>query len=1430
VSDEHDDPIPDELGRYRILSRLGTGGMAEVFLAKSTGAEGIEKVLVVKRVLPTFARSSKFIAMFTAEAQVAVRLNHPNIVQVYGFEQVKNQFLLAMEFVDGLDLGRLRSAARRAGRRLPPGLAAFVVMDAAKGLDYAHKRRDDDGEPLEIVHRDVSPQNVLISYEGTVKVADFGIAKARLVTEETGVIKGKFAYMSPEQARGERVDRRSDVYSLGILLAELLMDRAMYPGRQGLDVLEEVRVGRRTLPREVDPTVPEELEAIVAKATSLEAGDRYDTARIFASRLAQYLHEREALPDGGEALERFIAEVAPRQGTHPAQAKAPTLRSEVPPGEAELRERRHVVAVSGRVRVPGPGLEEGGTAPGVGAEAARVLEAIAYKVDAVLSWPEGPEAARFRFILGLGKPSVNDPLHAIGLALDVREALQGLSADLDVPLTAALGVSRGIVSTVRDRSGRLLRYEAVGSVLEVARGLSDMARPGEVLVAGEVYRLSRRVYAFDEHGAREAHYEGSGRRHSIRAYRVRGALTRSERSADAMARPDGEGLVGRDDELRSLAETYQEVVTSGAASWVAVEGDLGLGKSALVAAALDTFEPEPRVIRCECAFGTQDVPFAAAAELVREALGITDESDSADPSQADAPSDARWSVLRERADAALANFDAERRQSALRGLELLFGVIEGAGEANAPDAGDEDRSRLIMQSIEALLRGLAQRGPVVVWLDALQWADTPTLALARMLVQNPFSDAQILGILTTRPDPRTQPVVSAAPQITLSGLAPEHRRQLVRSRFEGARVPAEIERAIVERAGGNPFFLQELVDALVERGAVAIEGDGAERRVVRRPELAIALPTSLEGVIAARLGELDELERRALRWLAVAGPGLRDADLASLAGGDMAGVLRRLEERRLLRRRPGGAYAFPSAVIRHVAYETTDADDRVVMHRRIADFLAKQGHAAPARIARHLEHAGEQGAAAEAYFDAAQAARRVYSNQEALRLYGRALALLPFESERRFWAHEACGQIYRGMGRRVEQLRELEAMRSLAERASDGADGGRSRRALVYNRLARFWLDAAELDGVEAHLRHAMEAAVAAEDRGGEVEALRQTAQLAVEQGEIERALAACDRALTRAGTELLAARGSVLVQRAQLLRRIGRVDEALADDAEAVVIFRRLGIKRNEAHALNALGVVLATRGSFEDAILVIRASIHLDLEIGDRFLLGRKLSNVGQLYWELGDAERALAFLGRSLDVFKAVDDQGARADARTAMAEALLEGRGDAESASRELDRARELAVRTGDLYDLARERIARASLEALAGQLDRSAALAREAVDYAREGGLVAHELQGMCRLAESLAVQGNRDEALDLARRARAELRAHGSERIERAERVHAAVARTLAALGERDEAQAARLEASAFVETRVRRIRDEALKRSYLARDVVREVQEGANL
>ncbi len=286
--------------------------MAEVFLARKSGAEGTSKIVVVKRILPSFGASRRFRTMFIDEAQLATRLNHPNVVQVYDFSNEGAEgHILAMEYVEGPDFGMIVAAARAAGVRLPPWVSAYVIAEVAKGLHYAHEKKDDGGASLEIVHRDVSPQNVLLSYDGSVKIADFGIASARFLQDEQGVIKGKYGYMSPEQARGERVDRRSDLYSLGVILWECLSGRPLHGSATGTALLEVVRTGRVEPPSTFAMDLPAELEQIVMKLLAPRPEGRYATGRELVAAIGRALLSRQELVDGA-ALEATIHAFLPR--------------------------------------------------------------------------------------------------------------------------------------------------------------------------------------------------------------------------------------------------------------------------------------------------------------------------------------------------------------------------------------------------------------------------------------------------------------------------------------------------------------------------------------------------------------------------------------------------------------------------------------------------------------------------------------------------------------------------------------------------------------------------------------------------------------------------------------------------------------------------------------------------------------------------------------------------------------------------------------------------------------------------------------------------------------------------------------------------------------------------------------------------------------
>jgi eukaryotic-like serine/threonine-protein kinase len=294
---------PNSFGRYTLGEKLAQGGMAEIFAASLRVGADLSKQLIIKRILPSYASDERFVQMFAAEARIAMGLSHGNIAQVFDFGQIDGAWFLAMERVDGRSLAQVLKAARARGvSPLPAHLAVIVVADTLKALHYAHTRNDEQGEPLGIVHRDVSPQNVLVSFEGQVKLVDFGIARARnAATEKTeaGVIKGKFLYFSPEQILEQPLDGRSDVFACGSMLYQLLTGQLPFKG-EAHDVMRAIVHGRLTPPRELEPSIPPALEEIVLKALATSVDQRYPSAAEFERALLGWLHA--AAPTASNAL------------------------------------------------------------------------------------------------------------------------------------------------------------------------------------------------------------------------------------------------------------------------------------------------------------------------------------------------------------------------------------------------------------------------------------------------------------------------------------------------------------------------------------------------------------------------------------------------------------------------------------------------------------------------------------------------------------------------------------------------------------------------------------------------------------------------------------------------------------------------------------------------------------------------------------------------------------------------------------------------------------------------------------------------------------------------------------------------------------------------------------------------------------------------
>ncbi len=1447
-------PTPKKLADFEVIRRLGTGGMAEVFLAKKRGAEGTFKLLVVKRILPAHGSSQKFRSMFAEEAQLATRLNHPNIVQVYDFQDYGEEGqLLSMEYVEGPDLRRLNRAAKAKGERLSPFIAAHIVAEVAKGLHYAHERKDEGGAPLEIVHRDVSPQNVLLSFDGAVKVADFGIATANVFRQEPGVLKGKTSYMSPEQARGEKVDRRSDIYSLGVVFHELLTGRPLHGAAEGKELLEAVRSGNVEPPSMFVRGVPPELEAIVMQALSIERENRFPNAREMAHAITKVLFQKQE-PVDSHTLESVIARFVSREHTSPGEEpprtgsrdlesigldlkaastagsgeESGTLDSELMTRQRQLRSRagrevRHIALVA--IRVHGRQEMEGAIGKAQTARLAEqlrsIFDEIAYKRGARWTWEqdEGESQepshsfgiAQGRAVVGLMANPSRATSYAASLAIDVHETLAGACDGLPAQLTASVSIVRGIAEGRRDKAGHLTQYKLQAPADSLATLLGAHTSPKQTWVAGGIYRVVRRDFVWNDLPSLKLDDLGQhDLPRTMRIYELLRPLTKDEKRLQLSLAP--RDLVGRDAELADLHAAYHQAVTSitpgahGQFTARLVIGEMGIGKSALLATFLSELPPDARELRVECSPHRSELPFSNAGHWLRELTGI----------RADEPIDQARGAIEEM----MGELPDERHAEDIirRMSELATGRV-----ALAADESDAALNRRLLSSgLRHFFSRAAQQSPLVVSVDGLHWIDIPSLELLVSLVRR--ADAlPILVLLITRPDDRVLPYVEGIVRIELTALSSENQVRLVEAHIGASSGVEEACADLIPRAAGNPFFLIEMVDALLERGKLDLKEDETGQvklvRVLQPGEHDQSLPSTLEQLIADRLNELPPEERAVVDWLAVSRSPLAHTDLTSLLGVEADDAIARLCARGLC------DIKVESVDVRHpltrdVAYLALERSERAEMHQHLGELLAR-GDAArglgAAMVARHFSRGHQPERAADYYLEAASVARSGFQLKLAAGYYENALEVLPQFDERCLEPYSALEEICRVQGRWKERKRHLEALRECAKRCKKG------------NWIATSLIRHAQFDFDAGHITHGLSLAQLGEEVAQRaasptlmVQAQSLMAEMLRDLGEMQGALAACDRALETVSEGNVPARLRAEVLRAQatLLLRVGRVQEAVSAHAEAIAVFRQTQARRQEARAKSSLSFAMYVLGQFEDAIALALEAIRIDLSIGGRFQIAKTLSNIGQCYARLGDLRRARSYLDRARDAHEKHEDQDSLADTLLCCAELHVE-LGEYDRALDYVTESEAVSDFSDSSYDAVHARLVRALIARQTGNSGAAVMYAFDARQVAESQAYVAFHFYAMALEAATRVDIGEQHTAILLATTTMGAIETlQGSEYgLETRALCLETLARTRS-----PQTASARTRAALYAKRLLETIRSPELKLSFASRPVVAEL------
>ena len=1155
------------IGRYELRETVGAGGMGVVYRAWDAT---LGRTIALK-FLPTHLGADDHAReRFRIEAQAAAALDHPNICTIHEIgESDDGQLYIAMPFYEGATIRE-----RLARGPLPVVEAVALACQAANGLAKAHERG--------IVHRDVKPANLMVTVDGVVKILDFGIAKLTDVTlTGPGVRPGTIAYMSVEQVRGESVDGRADIWSLGVVLYEMLTGARPFRGDSHAGVLHEILHAEPRWPALSEVGVPSSVERVIRRALAREAGNRYPTAAELARDL------EIAVPSVTTTPRSVRSDVSPnvdRRGTRD--------ESSIPAGE-----RRQATIAACRLAGHARLLER------LGSEAAdRALreihvaaESLATKYGGVLDRARGDTMT---LVFGLPVAHEDDCLRATRSLLELQARVHGISARIDAAAGSALHLRAGIdMGTVIERPARVpgLAFEVSGPAVDTAAQLSTLAPPGEIWVSAECLRF---IEGFVWTEARSPVTLGD-REQPLFPYRVTGE-SGLQTSIEAKQRVRGlTPFTGRERELAFLLEQLEAAV-SGAGRVVTVVGEAGQGKSRLLhefRQRLDGRDVLQVQGRCPAhGGGGAYLPFI---EVLRDILQLGGGDTGAVEGRS------RDVVQR------ILALGAELEEFVPIYLHLLS--IPNDEFPLPQRVRGEQFGVAVQEALAALVTVSARRRATVLLLEDWHWADGASRG-ALGQIADLTSEHALLVVLTTRPGRDEDWNAASHHALTLRSLQPDVSFALLRAVLRVAHVPPAVASLVHERTGGNPFFLEELSQTLVEEGILRVE-DGAV--VVAGALDGLHVPDTVQAVIRARLDRLPREAREVLRLASVVGREFtrRILEHTMADEGRLPHALEALKVVGLIQQTrivPDAAYRFKHVLTQEVAYDGLLDHRRRELHGRVGAAIESlhgdrlEEHLA--RLAHHFSRAELWDRAVRYGVQAADRAGALAQYADAFDTLERArtwLAKLPDEPPRRAMLVDLLlrqERLCETLGQRERQQRIIDELVILLEATDD-----RANLAEVYVRQGDLFTLLRQFDAADAALDRSLRLRRELGDAVGVRNTLRSLGLLRWHEGRDREALEPVQEALA--------------------------IDEALGDDVATVGDISNLGHvlkgigEHERARAYLLQGLALSDRIIAETADGAVRGEV----ELKQCYLL-HNLANVSR---EAGDVVGALAYLERAREI---------------------------------------------------------------------------------------------------------------------------------------------------------------------------------------------------
>ena len=1342
---------PTRFGKYQLIEKIATGGMAEVYKAKSYGVAGFEKLLVIKKILPHLSRNNEFVKMFINEAKIAVSLNHANIAQVYDLGVVDKDYFMAMEFIHGNDLMRVIKMGRKTRRFLPIPTGVHIITEVARGLDYAHTLSDPGGRPLNVVHQDVSPHNVMISYEGDVKLLDFGIARVGEVAEEEAgrLAGGKFAYMAPEQAQGQTVDARSDIFAAGIILYELITGQRLYAGKDRSEKMRMVRNAEIPPPRAVNPEIPARLEEILLRALARDPEDRYQQSRDFQEDLLSFLYDvgmRVARADVAHFMKEMFAEEYQRASAgsvinrivkdlgelsraeafepelvveEPGSAKGPLTSGEwatvdlsisglsSSSGTADLSA---AVSQGGRRQVEVLAVEITGLtdiADRVGEEGLlrlnfSFLKSLATLIKKYRGTLTRLDSDRLMVLWGLETASSKDLELCVRCASDLRRLSEKFAEAKGERVHLSMGAHRGAVLVAgAEKKGRRRKHRSYtpwGDTVKMARRLCEAAGLDEVLVSERVFGLLGEHAEFDPLPAVNVKWSAG----EVRPYRLRRIRGRGER-------PSSGRWIKRADEFEALKRVIGRVA-AGTASVLSVEGESGSGKARFVREIREiTRDRDISFYTGRGTFYSREVPFLPFREILELVCGF-EESDDADKKREKLQrlSELRLDPIDVHIVGQLFELDFEGSNiKYLSGDQMRVGTFEG---------------------IRKVFAGLSADRFLVIALENFHHLDHYSVDLAKHLART-LAERKVL-LVVTQPVGGSLPFDAETPldRLAVPPMGREEIRSFITELLSVSAIPDQLLDLVEESGGGNALFSKEIVGQLRREGLVQIQ-DG-EAVVVGQLEDA-EIPATVGDLIASKIDTLGSGERVVLEVAATIGRAFERQlieEVTRLKGEELSEVLARLRALKLVRpMRDGEVIGEADFVFRNnMCWEVTS---RGILASRSKEFHCRVGEAIERRhgdtLRLHFEelsrHYQAGGLLRRAAFFAEQAGRaygKQYFDREAGRCFQRAILLLRgAEAEagetREVAAHLA--DLYLLLGEiQVRALQTEMASRSYnkaLEFAGDAEDEPLQARALLHMGKTQVDLGKASIAG--EYLRQAQSIAERIEDQDLLCDADEEMAKWALAEGDFDSAKVALNRALKAARerddnirvARILGSLGSYYMKAGEY-----RLSERHLHKARDLAM--TTDDKILQGLLLNNLGVTYIHVERFDEALECYRQSCEIRKGIEYRRGVIVNLHNIGDVYFRMGDYARAFQYFQESMD--SAQDNDWQKGQAMNQVYLGYLQAlRGELDEGQETLNDGIARALRCGDKDTAAQGKVFLARVLTRRGDVDAARQVLAEA---------------------------------------------------------------------------------------------------------------------